>query len=319
MERLTKLDRSGPGLNAGVRAVPDSLHLQSARTLMSSAGKWGMGFVELRGDRATVGLSERVRDDAFLVAVQLKPCPDFALHADDRVFPHHNFNSGAVAIYDLRMNLLFDLRASAEGVGSTFHAIDFYLPRKALDALADDSGARRIDQLRHHPGAPMRDGVARDLIRSIRATMVAPLSARNTLFVDHVAMALATHVAHTYGGMRPPPLRSVGGLAPWQERRAKEMLVANLNSNITLQDLASECEISIRHFTRAFRVSTGMSPHTWLLRHRIEKAKGLLMSSPRVLSDIALSCGFADQSHFSRTFQRLVGSSPGTWRRLNRR
>jgi AraC family transcriptional regulator len=62
-----------------------------------------------------------------------------------------------------------------------------------------------------------------------------------------------------------------------------------------------------------------MSPHAWLLHHRVEKAKGLLTNSHRVLADIALDCGFADQSHFSRTFQSTTRMSPGTWRRLHRR
>jgi AraC family transcriptional regulator len=61
------------------------------------------------------------------------------------------------------------------------------------------------------------------------------------------------------------------------------------------------------------------SPHAWLMHHRIEKAKGLLMSSARVLADVALDCGFADQSHLTRTFQRVVGMTPGAWRRLHRR
>ena len=306
---------------SGLNAVPNSLHLRHAPTLTtSSTCKSGMGFVELRGDRDDVGVSERVRDDAFLVAVQLKDCPDFDLYADDRLFRHRGFDAGSVAIYDLRANLLYDLHAQkTRGVRESFHAVDFYLPRSALDALTDDSGSPRIDELRHRPGIALRDSVARDLLRSIQPTLAAPPSERNGLFVDYVAMALATHVAHTYGGMRPRPISAIGRLAPWQERRTKELLAANLAGSVTLSELANACELSIRHFTRAFRGSTGMSPHAWLLRHRIEKAKGLLTNSHRVLADIALDCGFADQSHCTRTFQRTAGVSPGAWRHLYRR
>jgi AraC family transcriptional regulator len=88
---------------------------------------------------------------------------------------------------------------------------------------------------------------------------------------------------------------------------------------VTLGELASVCELSIRHFNRAFRESMGMSPHAWLVHYRVEKAKGLLTNSPRVLADIALDCGFADQSHFTRMFQRMTGISPGRRRRLYRR
>ena len=107
-----------------------------------------------------------------------------------------------------------------------------------------------------------------------------------------------------------------GTLAGWQERRAKAMLAENINGNISLAHLAQECRLSVRHFTRAFRASTGVSAHTWLLRLRIEKAKTLLISSRRSLAEIALECGFADQSHMTRVFRRSIGLSPGAWRRL---
>jgi AraC family transcriptional regulator len=313
--------RSDGDPRVGPQIVSDSLHLENAATLTtSSTCKSGMGFVELKGDRDDVGVSERVRDDAFLVAVQLKECPDFDLYADFRLFPHRNFVAGSVTIYDMRTNLLYDLRPPKAGdLRDTFHAIDFYLPCKALDSLTDDAGSPRIEELRHEPGQPFRDSIVRDLVRSIEPTLAVPPGERIGLFVDHVAMALATHVAHTYGGMRSQPVSTVGRLATWQERRAKELLAANLRGGVTLGELASVCGLSVRHFTRAFRGSTGMSPNAWLQRHRVEKAKGLLTSSNRVLSDVALDCGFADQSHFSRTFQRTAGLSPGGWRRLYRR
>lgn len=136
------------------------------------------------------------------------------------------------------------------------------------------------------------------------------------LFVDHVAMALATHVASTYGGLRLPPRVPLGGLAAWQERRAKELLNAHLEGGISLSDLASACELSVRHFTRAFRQSTGMTLHGWLLHHRIERAKSLLANTSQPLAEVAIGCGFADQSHFTRTFVRVGGTSPGVWRRM---
>jgi AraC family transcriptional regulator len=129
----------------------------------------------------------------------------------------------------------------------------------------------------------------------------------------------APGVAQFHGFMREKPGVRIGMLAVWQERRAKELLAGNLAGNITLSELANTCELSVRHFTRAFRASTGMSPRAWLLRLRVEKAKHLLTSSRRVLAEIALDCGFTDQSHFTRTFRRSVGMSPGAWQRLHRR
>ena len=69
------------------------------------------------------------------------------------------------------------------------------------------------------------------------------------------------------------------------------------------------------NFSRAFRQSTGVSPHQWLLKRRADQTKSLLRDRTLPLSDVALSCGFADQSHFTRVFARLAGISPGAWRR----
>jgi AraC family transcriptional regulator len=132
------------------------------------------------------------------------------------------------------------------------------------------------------------------------------------LFLDHVTQALRAYCAHTYGG----EIR--GGLAPWQLRRATEMLMEHLDEDISLSRVAKACELSISHFARAFRKTTGQPPHRWLICRRVERAKGLLRQSAAPMAQIALSCGFADQASFTRAFKRVVGTSPGGWRRLSR-
>jgi AraC-like DNA-binding protein len=107
-----------------------------------------------------------------------------------------------------------------------------------------------------------------------------------------------------------------GGLAPWQLRRAEALMSENLSLQVPLGQVAQECGLSVRHLARAFRQSTGVPPHRWLLDRRIERAKELLPNSTLTLSDVALACGFGDQSHFTRTFTATVRLSPGVWRRL---
>ena len=91
----------------------------------------------------------------------------------------------------------------------------------------------------------------------------------------------------------------------------------SLNEDIPLRRLANECGLSVRHFARAFRQSTGYSPHRWLLKHRVYHARELLSNRALSLPDVAFSCGFADQSHFTRVFSAMIGVSPGAWRRAN--
>ena len=97
-----------------------------------------------------------------------------------------------------------------------------------------------------------------------------------------------------------------GGLVPWQERRAKAMLLDHLDGDLSLSDLAEACGLSVRHFSRAFKATTGEPPHRWLLRQRVEHAKERLAGTNDTLGAIALACGFADHSHFSRVFRALT-------------
>lgn len=110
-----------------------------------------------------------------------------------------------------------------------------------------------------------------------------------------------------------PP--SHGALAPWQERKAKAMLAERMADDISIVDVARECRLSRSQFCKSFKQTTGQSPYAWLTRHRISTAQSLLRSTQRPLVDIALACGFGDQSHLTRMFSRMVGTPPGCWRR----
>jgi len=112
------------------------------------------------------------------------------------------------------------------------------------------------------------------------------------------------------------PAVTRGGLAPWQLERARELMTGDLQGHISLSWLAEKCGLSTRHFARAFRQSTGVPPHRWLLNHRVACAKELLCNPALSLAEIALACGFADQSHFTRVFTSVVRLSPGLWRRM---
>jgi len=106
-----------------------------------------------------------------------------------------------------------------------------------------------------------------------------------------------------------------GGLARWQARRALAHIEENLGSKIAIRELAGLVAFSKSHFSRAFKRSLGLSPMAYVTRRRVERAKILMISTDAQLTEIALACGFADQSHLNRSFRRVVGVSPGVWRR----
>jgi AraC-like DNA-binding protein len=130
------------------------------------------------------------------------------------------------------------------------------------------------------------------------------------LFTDGWAMQALAYVARART-TRPSRTVTSSGLAPWQLRRAQEMFRSDLSAN----NVAQACKLSVSHFARAFKASTSIPPHQWVMAARIEMARGLLTSSATPLVEVAGMCGFADQSHFSRVFARMMGTSPGAWRR----
>jgi AraC-like DNA-binding protein len=133
------------------------------------------------------------------------------------------------------------------------------------------------------------------------------------LYGDNLSIALLLALSRLGSG--DAPLLRKGQLAPWQLRRATDYLVANLADDIELQAISALVGLSRSYFSRAFKTSTGLSPHRWLVEARVAKAKEMMLTSELPLAQIAIDVGFADQAHFTRTFARAIGESPGAWKR----
>jgi len=111
--------------------------------------------------------------------------------------------------------------------------------------------------------------------------------------------------------------KQTGHLKPWQIHRAKQLMLDNLDADISVAAIAQACALSRSHFTRQFKNSTLVSPKEWMREQRILRGKQLLQTSRLLLADIALECGFSDQSHFCRTFVRTEGVTPRAWKQNN--
>lgn len=106
-----------------------------------------------------------------------------------------------------------------------------------------------------------------------------------------------------------------GVLAPWHLRRVQEYMFAHLAEGILLDQIAGQCGLSVNHFVRAFRRSTGTTPHRWLMLQRLKGAMRLMQERRLTLAEIAAACGFCDQSHLTRVFTVRLGITPGQFRR----
>jgi AraC-like DNA-binding protein len=136
------------------------------------------------------------------------------------------------------------------------------------------------------------------------------------LYGDTLSMALMLALSRLSPSENPAT--SHGRLAPWQIRRVTEYFAVNLADDTQLQTVSDLVNLSRSHFSRSFKMSTGFTPHQWLLQARIAKAKQLLLEGDLPLAQIAVDVGFADQAHFTRTFGRIAGQSPRAWQRARR-
>ena len=128
----------------------------------------------------------------------------------------------------------------------------------------------------------------------------------------HAPDALSHESRLEMPGRRP---QGKGGLAPWQVCHAKTVLKANLVGGIGIRQVSLECGLSTSHFSRAFRASTGVSPRRWLILCRLERARALLLQGEMPLCEIAIVCGFSNQSHFTHQFTHVIGIAPRAFRR----
>ena len=135
------------------------------------------------------------------------------------------------------------------------------------------------------------------------------------LYGDAMATALATHMLRKYNAYSPQVPATTNGLSPIRLRRVLDFLKDNLAEDVTLAQAAAVAGVSPYHFARQFRQSTGLSPHQYRIERRIERAKQLLQTGRVPVSEVAITVGFADQSHLSRHFKRLLGTTPARFAR----
>jgi|SRR5579859_7169637 len=246
-------------------------------------------------------------EDAMLLSVQFLDVQHHLVSEDGVQGEERDVAAGETLFYDLRRNPRIRL-------ARPFRSLEFHIPRRAFEALEEEAHSPPTGNIRYSSGAPVADERIHALASALLPELCSP-GRTSPLLVGYVATALVAYVATQYGDFLPSPLAAKGGLAPWQVRKAQEMLSAGLEGTVQLHDVARECGLSVSYFSRAFRATIGLPPHRWLMKTRIESAKLIMRQGKLSLAEIAVRCGFFDQSHFTRAFSRETGASPGQWRR----
>ena len=194
-----------------------------------------------------------------------------------------------------------------------YDVLHLHVPSALIARYADEAGEGEPRGLRS-TAVIAQDPVAERLGRALLAADETG-SAFGQLYADCISTAIVARLLaatqQASSGNRP----KIAELARWRLRRVTEYVEANLGEPISLAEMASAAGLTRMHFAAQFRAATGLPPHEYLLRRRIERAQELLAEDSDSLVDIALSVGFQTQSHFTSVFKRFVGQPPRAWRR----
>lgn len=259
---------------------------------------------ELSGDEAVV--VNLPPSDGYLLMLYLEDTCHVDVRPDGTLADPRIYRQGSICLVDLCDGTAILLRES-------LHALAFVLPRALFDELAEMSNTTRLQHLR------CRRGEADPVIESLGVALLPLFESGHSsppALLQHLASAICAHVLHDYSDEAMRNGTSESALAVWQEKAAKEFMLDHLGEDLSIALIASSIGYSANHFGQEFKRATGLTPHQWLTRMRVEKAKKLLAQKAMDLGTVADLCGFTDQSHFTKVFQRATGMTPAVWRQM---
>lgn len=295
--------RGIPTLWKRLAATMYAEHLATAELRISDAS---YAFARFKTNEGLPEVAQPITGErGYLVALQLATIPYIEQFLGRRKVSSGSYPIGAVNAIDLQ-------EEPSVLLPHPFETLVVYVTRGALEDIAYEHRSPPVEQLRWPLGHP--DPVVYHLGKTLSASLEQPNHA-SKIFLDHILHALNCHLVCSYGRQKTSVAKFRGGLSSTQMRRAKELLEASLDGDVSLQHVANACGLSTSHFMRAFKETFRKPPYRWVIERRIDRAKDLMATSRLSLADIAIQCGFADQSAFNRSFKRVYGVSPGQWRR----
>lgn len=179
--------------------------------------------------------------------------------------------------------------------------------------------AQALEETAHEVGVELTDhwNLVDGHISALLNEMTADLnegSPAGSIYGDSLATTLSIYLLKRYAVQQRAPIAYKGGLPVYRLKRVLDYIASNLDTNISLSQLATIAGMSPHYFCELFKQSTGRSPHNYILRQRIERAKQRLRDPAGSVLDAALDAGFQNSSHFSRMFRKVEGTSPSRFR-----
>jgi AraC family transcriptional regulator len=258
----------------------------------------------LRLDRVSTPIGELVEyrptSDVVSVAIGAKRSIEVVLA---NAPPQHlEVMPGQVHILPANVPVGIRVFAPAENIVVTLN------PR-LLSEFSSKAGGASVEL---RSGFGLQDGLIQQLVYALQAEAGAAIP--DAQYVESLGAALAAHLVRKYASEEVQRSTRRRRLVRPGLATVLDHIDQNLDGRLTLPRLAEIARLSVFAFVRSFKTSTGLPPHRYILRRRVERAKLLLADAALNIADVALRCGFGDQSAFTTTFRRLTLQTPSAYR-----
>ena len=308
---------SHKALSPAPGAQPDDSATSERRAAdLEMARVLGTEPVRMAMDSSGAGIAHWRHDPLHDV---VEPMSHHVIMAYNGVMQRMERRSGkSVAIGTFRRGVLIIIpegSSSRWDIPKPVDVVQLYLPDATLKRVADEAGTGRSADLLERTAHP--DPITSRLLLSASDALEGN-GALDTLFRHQLTDLLATRLLAAHTGSPASFQPTMGGLSPKVLLRAIERLRSEGDADVSLDALASDAGLSRFHFCRAFKESTGLSPHSWLRQHRLEQAMNMLRDSDETIVSIAAALGYSSQTSFAAAFRKLTGETPSDWRRHQR-
>jgi AraC family transcriptional regulator len=193
----------------------------------------------------------------------------------------------------------------------SIHLDPAFLARAAAEASVSD----KVELVE---ACSVSDPVIRQIGMALKAEVESEGPA-SRLYAESLANVLAVHLLRHYTQEGDRVRASLGGLSGRKLNQVTEFIQDNIERDLGLTEIAEAVDLSPFHFARSFKQATGVSPHQYLIKSRIERAKALLADSELPIVEVGFRAGFKNQSHFTTLFRKLTSLTPKAYRDLARR
>jgi len=196
--------------------------------------------------------------------------------------------------------------------GLSASTVHIYLPTAVLRHCWDD-GVMPPDAVDGIDG--QRNAEINRLARLVVQETCSPGPASRVL-LDSVALSLGVELRRHRRRESEAVAHATSGIPRWRLKRVHDLIMANLGKDLSLGELAAEAGYSVSRFCHAFKETTGLSPHRYVIQRRVECARDLVLEGRLTLVEIAAATGFSDQAHMTHSLRRYLFTTPKRLRHL---